>query len=178
MQVVKKINSLNQVLEKSRIRNKSIGFVPTMGALHAGHLSLVNLAQKDCDVVVSSIFINPTQFNDSSDLENYPSNIEEDILLLEEQSCDILFVPNVQEMYPQGPVTKEYLLNGIDKVLEGQKRPGHFDGVCTIVHRLFSIVKTNIGYFGEKDFQQVAVIRQMVNSLSLPIQIKTGRTIR
>ena len=103
MQVVKKINSLNQVLEKSRIRNKSIGFVPTMGALHAGHLSLVKLAQKDCDVVVSSIFINPTQFNDSSDLENYPSNIEEDILLLEEQSCDILFVPNVQEMYPQGP---------------------------------------------------------------------------
>ena len=178
MQVVKKINSLNQVLEKSRIRNKSIGFVPTMGALHAGHLSLVKLAQKDCDVVVSSIFINPTQFNDSSDLENYPSNIEEDILLLEEQSCDILFVPSVQEMYPQGPVTKEYLLNGIDTVLEGQKRPGHFDGVCTIVHRLFSIVKPNIGYFGEKDFQQVAVIRQMVKSLSLPIQIKTGRTIR
>ena len=178
MQVVKKINSLNQILEKSRTRNKSIGFVPTMGALHAGHLSLVKLAQKDCDIVVCSIFINPTQFNDSSDLENYPSNIEEDILLLEEQSCDILFIPNVQEMYPQGPVTEQYLLNGIDKVLEGRKRPGHFDGVCTIVHRLFSIVKPNTAYFGEKDFQQVAVIRQMVNSLSLPIQINTGKTIR
>ena len=178
MQVVKKINSLNQILEKSRIRNKSIGFVPTMGALHAGHLSLVKLAQEDCDIVVCSIFINPTQFNDSSDLENYPSDIEEDILLLEEQSCDILFIPNVQEMYPQGPVTEQYLLNGIDKVLEGRKRPGHFDGVCTIVHRLFSIVKPNTAYFGEKDFQQVAVIRQMVNSLSLPIQINTGKTIR
>jgi len=152
--------------------------VPTMGALHEGHLSLVKLAQKDCDLVVCSIFINPTQFNDSNDLENYPITIEEDIKLLEEQSCDILFLPNVTEMYPQGLNTKQYLLNGIDKVLEGRKRPGHFDGVCTIVHRLFSIVKPNTAYFGEKDFQQVAVIRQMVNSLSLPIQINTGKTIR
>ena len=149
-----------------------------MGALHAGHLSLVKLAQKDCDVVVSSIFINPTQFNDSSDLENYPSNIEEDILLLEEQSCDILFVPNVQEMYPQGPVTKEYLLNGIDKVLEGQKRPGHFDGVCTIVHRLFSIVKPNIGYFGEKDFQQLFLIKKMVKDFNLGVKIIGIPTVR
>lgn len=178
MQVLTNINSLNQLLEKSRVSNKSIGFVPTMGALHEGHLSLVKLAQKDCDVVVCSIFINPTQFNDSNDLENYPITIEEDIKLLEEQSCDILFLPNVTEMYPQGLNTKQYLLNGIDKVLEGRKRPGHFDGVCTIVHRLFSIVKPNTAYFGEKDFQQVAVIRQMVNSLSLPIQIKTGKTIR
>lgn len=178
MRVLTNINSLNQLLENSRVSNKSIGFVPTMGALHEGHLSLVKLAQKDCDVVVCSIFINPTQFNDSNDLENYPITIEEDIKLLEEQSCDILFLPNVTEMYPQGLNTKQYLLNGIDKVLEGRKRPGHFDGVCTIVHRLFSIVKPNTAYFGEKDFQQVAVIRQMVNSLSLPIQIKTGKTIR
>ena len=177
MQVLTNINSLNQYLEKFRIRKKGIGFVPTMGALHEGHLSLVKLAQKDCDVVVCSIFINPTQFNDSNDLENYPITIEEDIKLLEEQSCDILFQPNVTEMYPEGLNTKQYLLNGIDKVLEGRKRPGHFDGVCTIVHRLFSIVRPQIAYFGEKDFQQVAVIRQMVNSLSLPIQIKTGKTI-
>ena len=178
MRVLTNINSLNQLLENSRVSNKSIGFVPTMGALHEGHLSLVKLAQKDCDVVVCSIFINPTQFNDSNDLENYPITIEEDIKLLEEQSCDILFQPNVTEMYPEGLNTKQYLLNGIDKVLEGRKRPGHFDGVCTIVHRLFSIVRPQIAYFGEKDFQQVAVIRQMVNSLSLPIQIKTGKTIR
>lgn len=178
MRVLTNINSLNQLLENSRVSNKSIGFVPTMGALHEGHLSLVKLAQKDCDIVVCSIFINPTQFNDSNDLENYPITIEEDIKLLEEQSCDILFLPNVTEMYPQGLNTKQYLLNGIDKVLEGRKRPGHFDGVCTIVHRLFSIVKPNTAYFGEKDFQQVAVIRQMVNSLSLPIQINTGKTIR
>ena len=178
MRVLTNINSLNQLLESSRNSNKSIGFVPTMGALHEGHLSLVKLAQKDCDVVVCSIFINPTQFNDSNDLENYPITIEEDIKLLEEQSCGILFLPNVTEMYPEGLNTKQYLLNGIDKVLEGRKRPGHFDGVCTIVHRLFSIVRPQIAYFGEKDFQQVAVIRQMVNSLSLPIQIKTGKTIR
>ena len=178
MQVLTKINSFNQLLDKSRENNKSIGFVPTMGALHEGHLSLVKLAQKDCDLVVCSIFINPTQFNDSNDLENYPITIEEDIKLLEEQSCDILFLPNVTEMYPQGLNTKQYLLNGIDKVLEGRKRPGHFDGVCTIVHRLFSIVKPNTAYFGEKDFQQVAVIKQMVNSLSLTVQIKTGETIR
>jgi pantoate--beta-alanine ligase len=138
----------------------------------------VKLAQKDCDIVVCSVFINPTQFNDSNDLENYPITVEEDIKLLEEQSCDILFLPNVSEMYPEGLKTNQYLLNGIDKVLEGRKRPGHFDGVCTIVHRLFSIVKPNTAYFGEKDFQQVAVIRQMVNSLSLPIQINTGKTIR
>ncbi|MGB2458152.1 MAG: pantoate--beta-alanine ligase [Flavobacteriales bacterium] len=178
MRVLTNINSLNQLLENSRVSNKIIGFVPTMGALHEGHLSLVKLAQKDCDIVVCSIFINPTQFNDSNDLENYPITIEEDIKLLEEQSCDILFLPNVTEMYPQGLNTKQYQLNGIDKVLEGRKRPGHFDGVCTIVHRLFSIVKPNTAYFGEKDFQQVAVIRQMVNSLSLPIQINTGKTIR
>ena len=178
MRVLTNVNSLNQLLENCRVSNKSIGFVPTMGALHEGHLSLVKLAQKDCDLVVCSIFINPTQFNDSNDLENYPITIEEDIKLLEEQSCDILFLPNVTEMYPEGLNTKQYLLNGIDKVLEGRKRPGHFDGVCTIVHRLFSIVRPQIAYFGEKDFQQVAVIRQMVNSLSLPIQIKTGKTIR
>ena len=178
MRVLKKINSLNKLLEGHRKKNNSVGFVPTMGALHEGHLSLIKLAQKDCDVVLCSIFINPTQFNDSKDLENYPITIEEDIKLLEKRSCDILFLPNVTEMYPQGLNTNQYLLNGIDKVLEGKKRPGHFDGVCTIVHRLFSIVKPNAAYFGEKDFQQVAVIRQMVNSLSLPIQIKTGKTIR
>jgi len=178
MRVLTNINSLNQLLDNSRVNNKIIGFVPTMGALHEGHLSLLKLAQKDCDEIVCSIFINPTQFNDSNDLENYPITIEEDIKLLEEISCDILFLPNVTEMYPQGLYAKQYQLNGVDKVLEGEKRPGHFDGVCTIVHRLFSIVKPNIAYFGEKDFQQVAVIKQMVNSLSLPIQIKTGKTIR
>ena len=139
--------------------NNIIGFVPTMGALHEGHLSLIKLAQKDCDIVVCSIFINPTQFNDSNDLENYPITIEEDIKLLEEQSCDILFLPNVTEMYPKALTLSIYLLNGIDKVLEGRKRPGHFDGVCTIVHRLFSIVNQN-SLFWRKDFQQVAVIKK------------------
>ena len=178
MHVLTNINALEQLLDSFRDMGKHIGFVPTMGALHDGHLSLVKQAQKNCNIVVCSIFINPTQFNDSNDLENYPVTIEQDVKLLKQQSCDVLFLPSVNEMYPKGLRTKQYQLNDLDKVLEGRKRPGHFDGVCTIVHRLFSIVKPNFAYFGEKDFQQVAVIKQMVKSLSLSVKIKTGNTVR
>jgi len=149
-----------------------------MGALHEGHLSLVYQAQKDCDIVVCSIFINPTQFNDLNDLENYPITIDQDIDLLKTQKCDVLFMPSSDEMYPQGLRTNTYALNNIDKVLEGSKRPGHFDGVCTIVHRLFTIVEADLAYFGKKDFQQLAIIKQVVKNLSLTIKIKSGETIR
>ena len=149
-----------------------------MGALHEGHLALVKSAKKDCDIVVCSIFINPTQFNNVIDLENYPVTIKKDIKLLEENFCDVLFLPKTTEMYPIGLITKQYDLNGIDKLLEGRKRPGHFNGVCTIVHKLFSIIQPNMAYFGEKDFQQVAIIKQLVNHLSLDIQIKTINTVR
>ena len=178
MHILTNIDSLKQFVDRYKIEKKRIGFVPTMGALHEGHLSLVRLAQQDCDIVVCSIFVNPTQFNNSKDLENYPITIEQDSKLLEEQACDILFLPSAKEMYPNGLTTNTYLLNGIDKMLEGRKRPGHFDGVCTIVHRLFSIVEPNAAFFGEKDFQQLAIIKQMVQSLSLPIDIKSGITIR
>jgi pantoate--beta-alanine ligase len=178
MHILTNIDSLKQFVDRYKIEKKRIGFVPTMGALHEGHLSLVRQAQQDCDIVVCSIFVNPTQFNNSKDLENYPITIEQDSKLLEEQACDILFLPSAKEMYPKGLTTNTYLLNGIDKMLEGRKRPGHFDGVCTIVHRLFSIVEPNAAFFGEKDFQQLAIIKQMVQSLSLPIDIKSGITIR
>ena len=178
MHILTNIDSLKQFVDRYKIEKKRIGFVPTMGALHEGHLSLVRQAQQDCDIVVCSIFVNPTQFNNSKDLENYPITIEQDSKLLEEQACDILFLPSAKEMYPNGLTTNTYLLNGIDKMLEGRKRPGHFDGVCTIVHRLFSIVEPNAAFFGEKDFQQLAIIKQMVQSLSLPIDIKSGITIR
>ena len=178
MHILTNIDSLKQFVDRYKIEKKRIGFVPTMGALHEGHLSLVRQAQQDCDIVVCSIFVNPTQFNNSKDLENYPITIEQDSKLLEEQACDILFLPSAKEMYPNGLTTNTYLLNGIDKMLEGRKRTGHFDGVCTIVHRLFSIVEPNAAFFGEKDFQQLAIIKQMVQSLSLPIDIKSGITIR
>tara|TARA_B100001989_G_C24510177_1_gene449945 strand:- start:73 stop:921 length:849 start_codon:yes stop_codon:yes gene_type:complete len=178
MEVFTTTNSIKQTLSKEMFYNKTIGFVPTMGALHEGHLALVKSAKKDCDIVVCSIFINPTQFNNIIDLENYPVTIKKDIKLLEENFCDVLFLPKTTEMYPNGLVTKQYDLNGIDKLLEGRKRPGHFDGVCTIVHKLFSIIQPNMAYFGEKDFQQVAIIKQLVNHLSLDIQIKTINTVR
>ncbi len=178
MDILTDIYSLKQLLSTYKSKGKSIGFVPTMGALHDGHLYLVNLAQKDCDIVVCSIYINPTQFNDSNDLENYPVTIEQDIKLLKTQKCDILFMPSHDEMYPEGLKTNNFELNNIDKVLEGSKRPGHFDGVCTIVHRLFSIVEADYAYFGEKDFQQLAIIKQVVKNLSLPIKIKSGETVR
>ena len=178
MKILNDIDSLNQILIKYKESKIDIGFVPTMGAIHEGHLSLIKLAQKECDLVICSIFINPTQFNDPNDLKKYPITTENDIILLKKLSCDILFKPSVNEIYPQGLATNIYQLEGIDKILEGRKRPGHFDGVCTVVHRLFSIIKPKIAYFGEKDFQQVAVIKKMVNSLSLPVKIKTGKTIR
>ena len=178
MDILTDINSLKQLLSSYKSKGKRIGFVPTMGALHEGHLSLVNQAKKDCEIVVCSIFINPTQFNDLNDLENYPVTIEQDIDLLKTQKCNVLFMPSPDEMYPQGLKTNTYELNNIDKVLEGSKRPGHFDGVCTIVHRLFSIVEADIAYFGKKDFQQLAIIKQVVKSLSLTVKIKSGETIR
>lgn len=178
MDILTDINSLKQLLSSYKSKGKRIGFVPTMGALHEGHLSLVYQAQKDCDIVVCSIFINPTQFNDLNDLENYPITIDQDIDLLKTQKCDVLFMPSSDEMYPQGLRTNTYALNNIDKVLEGSKRPGHFDGVCTIVHRLFTIVEADFAYFGKKDFQQLAIIKQVVKNLSLTIKIKSGETIR
>lgn len=147
-----------------------IGFVPTMGALHAGHRSLVERARRECSTVVVSVFVNPTQFNDKTDLKNYPRTPEADLRLLEEVGADYVFMPSVEEVYPE-PDTRTFDFGMIDKVMEGATRPGHFNGVAQVVSRLFDLVKPAKAYFGEKDFQQIAVIREMVRQLRIPVEI-------
>ncbi len=148
----------------------TVGFVPTMGALHEGHLSLVRACRSACDTTVVSIFVNPTQFNDPKDLENYPRTEEADLALLEEQGVDFVFAPAVDEIYPT-PDTRVFDFGGLDRVMEGEHRPGHFNGVGQVVSRLFEIVRPNRAFFGEKDFQQLAIIRHMTAQLGLPIEI-------
>lgn len=147
-----------------------IGFAPTMGALHAGHRSLVERARRECATVVVSVFVNPTQFNDKTDLKNYPRTPEADLRLLEEVGADYVFMPSVEEVYPE-PDTRTFDFGMIDKVMEGATRPGHFNGVAQVVSRLFDLVKPAKAYFGEKDFQQIAVIREMVRQLRIPVEI-------
>ena len=147
-----------------------IGFVPTMGALHAGHRSLGERARRECETVVVSVFVNPTQFNDKTDLKNYPRTPEADLRLLEEVGADYVFMPSVEEVYPE-PDTRTFDFGMIDKVMEGATRPGHFNGVAQVVSRLFDLVKPAKAYFGEKDFQQIAVIREMVRQLRIPVEI-------
>lgn len=147
-----------------------IGFVPTMGALHAGHRSLVERARRECATVVVSVFVNPTQFNDKTDLKNYPRTPEADLRLLEEVGADYVFMPSVEEVYPE-PDTRTFDFGMIDKVMEGATRHGHFNGVAQVVSRLFDLVKPAKAYFGEKDFQQIAVIREMVRQLRIPVEI-------
>jgi pantoate--beta-alanine ligase len=155
----------------------TIGFVPTMGALHEGHLSLVRKAKKSADIVVVSIFVNPTQFNNSTDLEKYPRTMEADEKLLLNEGIDVLFFPTVTEIYPSKEI-KSYSLDGLDKLMEGPNRPGHFNGVVQVVCRLFDIVKPQVAIFGEKDFQQLAIIRHMTSKLGYNIQVVGMATIR
>jgi len=164
---------LRETLDANRNSGKRVGFVPTMGALHAGHIALVERARAENDVVVVSIFVNPTQFNDPSDLKNYPRTPEADAEMLEAAHCDILFLPEVEEMYPnaENGSSPAVQLNGLDEVMEGRFRPGHFNGVMNIVSRLFNAVGECRAYFGEKDFQQLAVVRKMTQELSLPVDV-------
>lgn len=148
----------------------TVGFVPTMGALHEGHLSLVRAARKTCDTVVVSIFVNPTQFNDPKDLQSYPRTEEADLKLLEAEGVDFVFAPSVTEVYPE-PDTRVFDFGGLDRVMEGEHRPGHFNGVGQVVSRLFDMVKPDRAFFGEKDFQQLAIIRYMVAQLGLRVEI-------
>ena len=154
-----------------------MGFVPTMGALHAGHRSLVERARKECQTVVVSVFVNPTQFNDKTDLRNYPRTPEKDLALLTEAGADIVFMPSVEEIYPE-PDTRQFDFGQIDKVMEGATRPGHFNGVAQVVSRLFDIVKPAKAYFGEKDFQQIAVIKAMNSQLGIKVEIVECPIIR
>lgn len=170
MKIVSSIKDLKNFLALEREKGKKVGLVPTMGALHAGHISLVKRCVAENDICVVSDFVNPTQFNDKHDLETYPRTLEADCALLEPVGCDYVFAPSVEEMYPE-PDTRVFNLGPVAEVMEGPRRPGHFNGVAQVVSKLFYIVEPDNAYFGEKDFQQIAVIREMVRQLNLPVHI-------
>ena len=170
MIVISKVKELEEAVEAFRHEGKSVGLVPTMGALHEGHLSLVKRCREENGVVVVSVFVNPTQFNNKEDLRTYPRTEEADKALLAKAGCDIVFMPTVEEVYPE-PDTRVFDLGKVAEVMEGAMRPGHFNGVAQIVSKLFMMVKPDRAYFGEKDFQQIAVIRQMVKSDGFMLQI-------
>ena len=177
MKIVKGINELKGYLVDSKRNGKRIGLVPTMGALHKGHLSLVERCVRENDICVVSVFVNPTQFNDKHDLETYPRTLEADCALLESAGCDFVFAPSVEEMYPE-PDTRTFDFGTVMQVMEGAKRPGHFNGVAQVVSKLFYIVEPDNAYFAEKDFQQLAVIRAMVKQLQIPVQINACPIVR
>lgn len=168
MKLFTSVKELRAALDQ--VEQPGIGFVPTMGALHAGHRSLVERARRENATVVVSVFVNPTQFNDKNDLRHYPRTPEADARLLEEAGADFVLMPSVEEIYPAED-TRVFDFGPIDKVMEGATRPGHFNGVAQVVSRLFDIVRPARAYFGEKDFQQIAVIREMVRQLALPVEI-------
>lgn len=169
MMVIKKVEELQEVLFRVHSSGKSVGFVPTMGALHDGHLSLIKRARHENQATVCSIFVNPTQFNNKEDLEKYPRTLEADLKLIEDY-VDFVFAPTAEEVYKE-PATEHYDFGDLEKVMEGPMRPGHFNGVAIIVKRLFDWVKPDKAYFGEKDFQQVAIIKSLVKQYNLDIQI-------
>ena len=171
MQVFQEIDSLRTYLSAQKDQ-RTVGLVPTMGALHKGHLALLEASRQDNDVTICSIYVNPTQFNDAADLEKYPRNLEKDLQVLEEAGCDVAFCPSDTEMYPQSQDLGLRLHFGhLDQVLEGQHRPGHFSGVGLIVAKLLNIIQPQRAYFGQKDLQQFAVIRQLVSDLFLPVKL-------
>lgn len=170
MEIIETVAELKVRIKRIRNSGKTIGFVPTMGALHKGHGELVKHSVKENDITVVSIFVNPTQFNNSDDLNLYPRTAERDYKLLEILEVDIVFSPSVDEIYPE-PDKRMFDFGGIDKVLEGEFRPGHFNGVAQVVSKLFDFVKPDKAYFGEKDIQQLAIIRQMVKQLHMPVEI-------
>lgn len=170
MKVASTVKELRELLDAYRTEGKSIALVPTMGALHAGHASLVERAVRENDVVVVSVFVNPTQFNDKNDLKNYPRTLEADCALLDRVGATVAFAPTVEEMYPVED-TRRFSFAPLDTVMEGACRPGHFNGVAQIVSKLFYAVEPDRAYFGEKDFQQLAIIREMVRQLGLRVEI-------
>ena len=170
IQIITTVSELKQLLEQERAKGHSVGLVPTMGALHEGHASLVRRSVAENNVTVVSDFVNPTQFNDKTDLANYPRTLEADSLLLQREGAQYLFAPEVEEMYPE-PDRRVFTFHPLDSVMEGPNRPGHFNGVAQIVSKLFYAVEPDRAYFGEKDFQQLAIIRELCRQLNLKIDI-------
>lgn len=170
MQTITTVAALRAAIEEAKQANKTIGLVPTMGALHEGHLSLIHKARQQNDLVVVSVFVNPIQFNNQEDLAKYPRTVEADCQKLAAGGADIAFVPSVEEMYPE-PVNTVYHFGPIEEVMEGPRRPGHFSGVAVVVRRLFDLTQPNRAYFGEKDYQQIAIIRNLLEQIKYPIEI-------
>lgn len=177
MKIITTVDELRKQIANLRSGNKSVGLVPTMGALHEGHQSLVERARRENDVVVVSVFLNPTQFNNKEDLRTYPRTADADAALLEKCGADVAFMPTVEEIYPE-PDNRVFHLGPVAEVMEGAMRPGHFNGVCQIVSKLFMMVEPTRAYFGEKDFQQIAVIRAMVKQLNFHLEIVTCPCVR
>ena len=170
MQVCHKIDELLSCVDTFKKEGKTIGLLPTMGALHEGHLSLAKRAKEENDVLICSVFVNPIQFNNKEDLEKYPRDLEADVALLDGIGCDVVFAPSAEEVYAEEP-TEKYSFGALEQVLEGSQRPGHFNGVATIVHKLFKWARPDRAYFGEKDYQQIAIVKDLVRQFSIPVQI-------
>ncbi len=177
MEIVKTVAELQNLVQAAKQKGKSVGFVPTMGALHQGHLSLVQQAVDSADFVVVSVFVNPNQFNNLKDLEKYPRDLEKDASLLKTVHCELLFAPSVKEVYPEED-TRQFDFGDLDKVMEGQFRPGHFNGVAQVVSRLFDMVKPDKAFFGMKDFQQLTIIREMVKQFEINVEVVPCNIVR
>ena len=178
MKVLKSKKTLIDYIERHKEMGKKIGFAPTMGALHQGHLSLYEAAKHENDEVISSIFVNPTQFNNVDDFKKYPKTLEKDLEMLEKAGVDAVYVPSVEDIYSGNLASKKYDFDGLDEEMEGKYRPGHFEGVGTVVEELLRQVQPHNAYFGEKDFQQLAIIKKLVKKLNLPIKIHGVPTLR
>lgn len=178
MKVLRNKKTLVDYIERHKEMGKKIGFAPTMGALHLGHISLYETAKKENDEIISSIFVNPTQFNNPDDFEKYPQTLENDLKLLEKAGVDAVYVPKAIDIYPEGLKSKHYDFDGLDNEMEGKYRPGHFHGVGTVVEELLRQVQPHNAYFGEKDYQQLAIIKKMVEKTKLPVKILGVPTLR
>lgn len=179
MILFKKTEDIAQFLIRKKKENATIGFVPTMGALHEGHISLIAHSKKTSTLTVCSIFVNPTQFNDKSDFEKYPVTVENDIDMLEKAGCDVLFLPSVSEIYPQDlPASSVYEIGHLQYIFEGKFRPGHFQGVCQVIHRLLSVIPADFLHLGQKDYQQCMVVNKLMEILHLPVTIVVTPTRR
>jgi len=178
MVVAKNNIALFNALALAQLQGKSIGFVPTMGALHQGHLSLIDASKKACDITVCSIFVNPTQFNDKKDLEKYPRTEEADLSMLSAANCDIVYLPTVDDIYPTDWICPEFDFGNLDKVMEGAHRPGHFKGMSQVVHRLLYLVQPDKLFMGQKDFQQLTIVRRMLQLLNWDIELVSCPIVR
>lgn len=179
MQIFKNIKSLQHFLNIKRLKGRSVGFVPTMGALHKGHLNLLQQARKENDITVCSIYVNPTQFNNTIDLKKYPRDLDQDKILLEKEGCEVLFCPSDEEMYPQGyQAGIKFEFGDLEQALEGKFRPGHFSGVGLVVSKLFHIVNPDKAYFGQKDLQQCSVVKRLIDELFFNTQLVIVPTVR